>query len=768
MKINTSKFIPVLVGIALVACAGVCRGAAAPLGGSSEAWQAISNGAPVRVAVFVDRGARNQGVFMHLQLATYANGVESFPVDGRMIRAGALDRADLLVMPGGSSVVESKSLGREGAQKLRDFIHRGGAYIGTCAGCVLLSEPTKSHPNMLGVMPFKSILSRERANLSIAFNDEAKRRLGINGKSDCIRYSHGPVFVPAKPVPDADFTVVGTYNSNMDLHAKGPRTSMAGKAAVFVGTYGKGRVFVCSVHPEYADSTHHYLAAAFKYVTGGRQLVWNVPYRKQGQLVVGIQSDSAFGVATAQFIQDQLRAHEFDIYGINADSIGDGMLRRLDALLVPDTCALNEKGGCLSPVQKGRVKEFLDRGGRIVVWGAAADHCRKLGKTVQVVPDASAAVAALRALAAEPLPPAPKVEIKRNPNPVRAAIYTDTAGSNYLLAGPLLLSPDYELSFLTGREIAEGGLAGKDLLIQPGGGCHRQYLTLGEKGAAAITNFVYGGGKYYGVCAGAFMASQQIGADRPRLGLVPWRNDADEPYRGTAEMPLAITPEGRQVFGPAKERIVQFYGGPVLIPGTPVPDSDIQVLATYDAYTICTFSSKNPLPMRGKAAFVGGRVGKGKVFVSCPHPEFHEYSFDLALSGLGYLTGRKPELVKFDRIRGALEVGCKFHITSADETRFYFDLMTDRRFHVVGGAGKGLNRLDAFVALHPEQGDIGAPTVKFAKQGGLVVVVAETEAQRAIAKKVPGAKVVASFGEVVPLLAARRAQNNVKNSNKEK
>lgn len=759
MKIENLNGFRGFVVVAWVAAVMVVRAAAAPLGGSAEAWQAIAKGAPVRVAVFVDRGARNQGAFMHLQLATYAEGVESFPVDGAMIRAGALDRADLLVMPGGSSVVESKTLGREGGQKIRDFIHRGGSYIGTCAGCVLLSEPTKSHPNMLGILPFKSILSRERADLAIAFNDEAKKHLGVTNKTERIRYAHGPVFVPAKPVPDANFTVVGTYNANMDFYAKGPRTSMVGKAAVFVGTYGKGRVFVSAVHPESSPSTHHYLAAAFKYVTGGRRLTWNIPYRKQGQLVVGIQSDSALGVETAKFIQDQLRAREFDIYGINAEAIGNGMLRRLDALLVPDTCALNEKGGCLSSVQRGRVKEFLGRGGRIIVWGAAAEPCRKLGEQVQVVKDAAAAVAALRALAAEPLPPMPKVTIKRNPNAVRAAIYTDTAGSNYLLAGAMLLSPDYDLTFLTGKQIAEGGLAGKDLLFQPGGGCHRQYLTLGEKGAAAVTNFVYGGGKYYGVCAGAFMASQQIGADRPRLGLVPWRNDADEPYRGTAEMPLAITPEGRKVFGPAKERIVQYYGGPVLIPGTPVPDSDIQVLATYNAYTISTFNPKTPLPMRGKAAFVGGRVGKGKVFVSCPHPEFHEYSCDLALSGLGYLTGKKPELVKFDRIRGALEVGCKIHVHSPAETRyFYLDLMTDRRFHVVNGAGQGLNRLDAFVVLHPEAGDIGAPTIQFAKQGGLVVVLAETEEQRAIAKKVPGAKVVKSFAEVIPLLASFKNQ----------
>ena len=47
-------------------------------------------------------------------------------------------------------------------------------------------------------------------------------------------------------------------------------------------------------------------------------------------------------------------------------------------------------------------------------------------------------------------------------------------------------SPEYELKFLALEDYANGGLDGLDLVIQPGGGCTKQYNALGEKGAGAL------------------------------------------------------------------------------------------------------------------------------------------------------------------------------------------------------------------------------------------------------------------------------------------
>ena len=111
--------------------------------------------APLRVAVFVDKGARSIGAFRWLELATRAKGVVATPIDGEAVRRGALDATDVLVMPGGSSVAESKSLGPEGREKVKSFVRKGGGYVGTCAGCCLLMESASHHPDMLHLIPFK-------------------------------------------------------------------------------------------------------------------------------------------------------------------------------------------------------------------------------------------------------------------------------------------------------------------------------------------------------------------------------------------------------------------------------------------------------------------------------------------------------------------------------------------------------------------------------------------------------------------------------------
>ena len=94
-----------------------------------------ASAAAVKTAVFTGLGPRGRGCVSWLQLVESSPELDLMLVDSAMIRAGALDRAELLIIPGGASVVEKRDLGPEGAARIRDFVRRGGGYIGTCAGC---------------------------------------------------------------------------------------------------------------------------------------------------------------------------------------------------------------------------------------------------------------------------------------------------------------------------------------------------------------------------------------------------------------------------------------------------------------------------------------------------------------------------------------------------------------------------------------------------------------------------------------------------------
>ena len=101
--------------VVFAVCAGCQMGA--PRGGSPAAWGRILAGERVRVAVFVDRGARSNGQFRWLQTTALSDELAAFPIDAEMIRKGGLAQADLIIMPGGYSVTEAKTLGKDGREQ---------------------------------------------------------------------------------------------------------------------------------------------------------------------------------------------------------------------------------------------------------------------------------------------------------------------------------------------------------------------------------------------------------------------------------------------------------------------------------------------------------------------------------------------------------------------------------------------------------------------------------------------------------------------------
>ena len=712
-----------------------------------------------RVAVYLDRGARNCGAFNHLRIATFAENVDGFPIDAEMIRAGALDGVDVLVVPGGYSVEEAKTLGEDGRRKVIEFIRDGGGYIGTCAGCFLVSECTKSHPNMMGIMPYRSDWTRGSADVRIKFNDDAKRLAGIPTGAQRVDYHGGPVLVPGRAVEGADFKVIATYDSNFQTASPAKKPSMLGKAAILAGTYGRGRVFASAVHPEKDVSDHYILEGAFRYVTNGRVTSWRLPRRERGQLSVGLVCGGAIGVETARFLQRLLRDGEFDLTPINGDFIDVHSLKDFDALLIPD--AVEQNNTFKDEAHRvEKLKEFLARGGRVFTWGKAAESCFAHG--VSPYADGERAVAAMRAFAAEPLPAFGDVRAKKIDRPVRAAIYTDNGGANTLVAEALEFSPEYELDVLSAEDVRRGALANYDLLVQPGGSCHAQYTNLNEKGICAVTNFVYGGGSYYGICAGAYLASQAVNPKtRPRAGLVPYKHD-NASYRGWGKIKMKMTEDGLKVFGNAcTNRYVMYWGGPVLVPGDPVPNSDIKVLGEYAGNEMSLFSPQETLPMNGKASFLGGRVGKGRVFVSAAHPERHSRTFDMVYSGLKFLTGQEPHQVVRHRVRGSLRVGFDPG-SNGEATKFFLkQLAHDSRFDTKIKSWMEvpdlIHHLDVILLHRPDGKPLEGALAAFVQAGRPAFVVATDEKERAAAAKMKGVTMLKSYDEVIPALARLHA-----------
>ena len=721
---------------------------------------------PLRVAVFVDVGACNIGAYRWLEIATTAATVVATPVDGASVRAGALDEADVIIMPGGGARREMESLGEEGREKVKAFIRGGGGYIGTCAGFYSVSQPTPGpRRNYLGLIPFVDTKDGEngQAELMFDFNENAERLAGIKKGRRRLSYSHGPVPVRTEePVEGVKAEVVATFYCDYNPK-RTPAPPKAGHPAVVAAECGKGRIFAFTCHPESDVDDHECIEGAFRYVTG-REVRWAYPQRRRGQLAVGLMCDDSFGLETARLMQRLMREGEFDIVPMNKRKIQNGDLRHLDALLAPANLGKPDAKNGLYGDNLARTKSFIARGGLVLAWGNAAARVKANGLSGALcVANADAALAKLRDFAAEKAPQAAPLPAKVE-KPVKIAVLAGEGCAMDPIAQILEFSPEYEVSMLDADKVASGAHGEYTALFVPGGYATVVWRELGESGRKAIEDFVRGGGLYYGVCSGAFLVSQtkmdpkkdwMAAGDAPFLGLVPFKEDLPHRYRGRALVNIRLTDEGKGMFTKTNDvHTVWYAGGPAFVDADPVDDSEFKVFARYDS---CAISTDNPGPtpsMLGKAAIVGGRVGKGRVYAQCPHPESHEHTSDMARDALAWLTGVRPTGGPPARVRGARSVILKMGVGKGSSSAVRFALKTllhDRRFDC-----SVMSRLDHNVLPHADavvlclfDGDSWTPALeRFAANGGKVIVVADTEGKRALATKFAGATAVHSFDEV--------------------
>ena len=180
-----------------------------------------------------------------------------------------------------------------------------------------------------------------------------------------------------------------------------------------------------------------------------------------------------------------------------------------------------------------------------------------------------------------------------------------------------------EVSRVTTADIVAGKLDEFDVLIHPGGSGSKQGNDLGEDGRQQVRQFVSQGGGFLGVCAGAYLATNDYTWS---LNLIDAKVvDRKHWARGTGTVQLELSPSGQDLFKAKSSELEIFYGqGPLLArrewddPKIP----DYESLAIYGSEI-----AKNGAPngiMKGTSAAVRCDYGKGRVFCFSAHPELTE------------------------------------------------------------------------------------------------------------------------------------------------
>jgi glutamine amidotransferase-like uncharacterized protein len=177
-----------------------------------------------------------------------------------VIRSGALREYDVLVFPGGVARQQGEALGAEGRDAVREFLRRGGGYVGICAGAFLAIS---GNVEALGVIDARSLSGDREIPGWGAVSFSARRsgvvdlqlssvgREGLEGVPEVIpvHYSGGPILVPAGRQDLPDYVTWATFRNEV-WSFEFQRGTMIDTPAIIAGRFGKGRVIAISPHPE--------------------------------------------------------------------------------------------------------------------------------------------------------------------------------------------------------------------------------------------------------------------------------------------------------------------------------------------------------------------------------------------------------------------------------------------------------------------------------------------------------------------------------------
>ena len=325
----------------------------------AQAGASAGSEAPLKVAVYADNGPSGIGAAEWYRIVRDSPQMELALVDGAAVRAGALSGHDLFIMPGGNSSNEFVSLGLEGVARMKDFVRGGGAYLGTCAGCCLLMD---GPPHRAKMMPWNTTGSEPDLFYPyVDLNERGAKALGLAKGRHKVRYHGGPFMrQTTNSIEGASFELWGTLDSEMTYRGKiNPKKRIHGSAVLLGGTYGKGRVFVTSLHPEYYAATHYFVVAAIRWLTG-RAVEIPRPHRRPGDVALGCIVGKIRGIRDAELVLRLSAIDGVDFQAINGDDVWVERLAHLDALAVPAGFAKNT-----SKATKKAVAEFIARGGRL-------------------------------------------------------------------------------------------------------------------------------------------------------------------------------------------------------------------------------------------------------------------------------------------------------------------------------------------------------------------------------------------------------------------
>jgi len=205
--------------------------------------------------------------FAYYALCLLRLGIDYVGCDGASLAHGALADANLLIIPGGFATwgIDRAENASGADERVRDFLARGGAAIGSCGGAYYLSA---GRPGWTGTAPAKPLYTHEYLQSGVGVVSVAMCPGPLSfGCSPTMEmpYYHGPIYdllgsgieVAAK---FHALALPGRLAIDNPLDREAFERDIAGKPAILMAAGDRGRAVLFSPHPEMGDLVRRYIA----------------------------------------------------------------------------------------------------------------------------------------------------------------------------------------------------------------------------------------------------------------------------------------------------------------------------------------------------------------------------------------------------------------------------------------------------------------------------------------------------------------------------
>lgn len=204
---------------------------------------------PLKVGIYSGPGAPEGGVDNVTNVLKPYPQISVVKLSAEEIGTLNLSAYDVLVFPGGTGSGQAKGIGEAGAKNVREFVSNGGGYVGICAGAYLACSNFSWGLGILNAGTVSSKWRRGQGVVDLEMTESGPTVLGDAKGTFKVRYNNGPILKPWTRTDLPAYTPLTLFRTEMALNDT-PVGVMVNSPAQAVATFGKGRVFVSSPHPE--------------------------------------------------------------------------------------------------------------------------------------------------------------------------------------------------------------------------------------------------------------------------------------------------------------------------------------------------------------------------------------------------------------------------------------------------------------------------------------------------------------------------------------